>query len=82
MNAWPLRVKLVALMLVLLTAALVITGGVSLFSTREFANQRVDDQLHNSVRGPKGGDVCRESSGQADPYGPAQRSAYWVGCAP
>ncbi|MEV0132363.1 HAMP domain-containing sensor histidine kinase [Dactylosporangium sp. NPDC050688] len=77
MSAWPLRVKLVALMLVLLTAALVVTGGVSLYSTRSFANQRVDDQLRNSI-GKR--DICQTRQGQ-DPYGPAQRSAYWVGCA-
>ncbi|MET7418183.1 HAMP domain-containing sensor histidine kinase [Dactylosporangium sp. NPDC005555] len=79
MRAWPLRVKLVALMLVLLTAALVLTGGVSLYSTRSFAYQRVDDQLHNSVRGPKS-DACRVTA-EGNPYGPAQRSAYWVACA-
>ncbi|MDG6109051.1 HAMP domain-containing histidine kinase [Dactylosporangium aurantiacum] len=78
MSAWPLRVKLVALMLVLLTAALVVTGGVSLYSTRSFANQRVEDQLRNSIHGKR--DVCQTRQGQ-DPYGPAQRSAYWVACA-
>ncbi|MEV4507989.1 ATP-binding protein [Dactylosporangium sp. NPDC049525] len=78
MKALPLRVKLVALMLVLLTSALVVTGGVSLYSTRSFASQRVDEQLQNSTRSAE--QDC--SHGQIiDRVGPALRSAYWVGCA-
>ncbi|MEV4130711.1 HAMP domain-containing sensor histidine kinase [Dactylosporangium sp. NPDC049742] len=76
MNAWPLRVKLVALMLLLLTVALAVTGGVSLYSTRSFAYQRVEDQLRGSANKP--GDPCRVRQDLFD--GPAQRSAYWVGC--
>ncbi|GAA3230348.1 sensor histidine kinase [Dactylosporangium siamense] len=80
MRAWPLRVKLVALMLVLLTAALVLTGGISLYSTRDFAIQRVDDQLRNSA-GPALNDCIGSGYGDGRNKGtPALRSAYWVGC--
>ncbi|MFF5230995.1 sensor histidine kinase [Dactylosporangium sp. NPDC000521] len=83
MNAWPLRVKLVALMLSLLTAALVVTGGVGLYSTSSFAYQRVDEQLRNSA-GRAIGDCANFGTDNDDgkhPKGvPAPPSAYWVGC--
>src|SRR5262249_18490803 len=75
MRGWPLRVKLVALTLVLLAAALVISGAVGVYSTREYQLQRVDDQLRDSV--PQSFDDCERALGDhspnttADPYGAA-----------
>jgi two-component system OmpR family sensor kinase len=79
MKSWPLRVKLVALMLLLLTAALSLAGGISLYSTRDYLDSKVDDQLKDSVS------KAARDCGDHNPYdpgrgAPAARSGYWVGC--
>ncbi|GAB3866276.1 hypothetical protein GCM10027610_118240 [Dactylosporangium cerinum] len=84
MRAWPLRVKLVALMLLLLTVALAITGGIGLYSTRNYLDDKLRNQLTETA--PRAGGGCT-SSGQpktsTGPYGrrgPALPSGYWAAC--
>ncbi|GAA1503314.1 HAMP domain-containing sensor histidine kinase [Dactylosporangium maewongense] len=84
MNAWPLRVKLVALMLSLLTVALAITGGIGVYSTRNY----LDDKLRNQLRetAPRAGGGCtpaglpKTSTGPNGRRGPALPSGYWSAC--
>jgi two-component system OmpR family sensor kinase len=85
LRGWPLRIKLVALVLVLLAAALAISGAVGVYSTREYLLQRVDNQLRDSVQQSFGD--CERALGDhnpdtaADPgAAPAQRNGYYVGC--
>ena len=77
MSAWPLRVKLVALMLVLLGVALTITGAVSIYNTRNYLLQKLDTQLVDSV--DRAGPECN-GGGRYSGGGPAPRAGYWVGC--
>lgn len=76
MKAWPLRVKLVVLMLVLLGAALAITGAIGIYSTRNYLLQKLDTQLVDSVE--RAGPEC--NGGKFPGGGPALRAGYWVGC--
>ncbi|MFB9412955.1 sensor histidine kinase [Dactylosporangium matsuzakiense] len=79
MKSWPLRVKLVILMLVLLAAALVTTGIAGVVSTRDYLIDRVDAQLLDSVsqETPR----CDTDGGKGGPGGgPVQRVGYYVGC--
>src|SRR3954453_21454619 len=48
----PLRVKLVAAMCVLVTAALAVTGIVATKSLHSYLLDRVDSQLHDAASGP------------------------------
>ncbi|WP_433081535.1 sensor histidine kinase [Dactylosporangium sp. CA-052675] len=81
MKSWPLRVKLVVLMLVLLAAALATTGIAGVISTRDYLITRVDDQLlqsfndafHNCENGPF------DDQGRG-PGAPVLRSGYFVAC--
>lgn len=82
MRAWPLRVKLVALMLVLLAVALTITGGIGLYSTRNYLGNKLQTQLTETV--PKTDMDCTSAGLPRDrdynPHGPALANGYWVGC--
>ncbi len=83
MRAWPLRVKLVALMLVLLAVALTITGGIGLYSTRDYLGNKLQTQLTETV--PKTDMDCTSAGlprdrGDYNPHGPALGNGYWVGC--
>jgi two-component system OmpR family sensor kinase len=79
MRPWPLRVKLVVLMLVLLAAALVTTAMASVYTTRDYLLNRVDAQLLDSVQ-----EATRQCEGSPGPTvggpGPVQRTGYYVGC--
>ncbi|WP_432833176.1 sensor histidine kinase [Dactylosporangium sp. CA-092794] len=79
MKSWPLRVRLVVLMLVLLAAALVISGAAGVYSTRDYLTQRVDDQLLQSV--DKETAECENPHGVFGPGAPVQPSGYYVACA-
>ncbi|MFI5916354.1 sensor histidine kinase [Dactylosporangium sp. NPDC051541] len=91
MKSWPLRVKLVVLMLVLLAAALVTTGTAGVISTRDYLIDRVDAQLLDSVSQETG--TCDGllsanpfKGGNGGPAGggpvraPVQRNGYYVMC--
>jgi two-component system OmpR family sensor kinase len=83
MKAWPLRVKLVVLMLVLLAAALASTSAVSIYNTRHYLLTRLDEQLKSSSV-----QASMECGGNRPPdpnngydRGPALLTGYYVGCA-
>ncbi|MGI5246106.1 sensor histidine kinase [Dactylosporangium sp. CA-139066] len=80
MKSWPLRVKLVVLMLVLLAAALVTTGTAGVYSTRDYLLNRVDDQLLASVGNAAA--RCSNPSGDMNGGGPQlqQRSGQYLAC--
>ncbi|MER7276698.1 HAMP domain-containing sensor histidine kinase [Dactylosporangium sp. NPDC000244] len=82
MKSWPLRVKLVVLMLVLLAAALATTGIAGVISTRDYLINRVDDQLLQSFNDAFHN--CDDGSNGPNPgrgYGaPVLRSGYFVAC--
>ncbi|MFD0583598.1 hypothetical protein [Dactylosporangium darangshiense] len=79
MKSWPLRVKLVVLMLVLLAAALVTTGTAGVYSTRDYLLTRVDAQLLGSV-----GDAAMNCSSASNDlqHGlqPMPRNGFYVAC--
>jgi two-component system OmpR family sensor kinase len=79
MKSWPLRVKLVVLMLVLLAAALVTTGTAGVYSTRDYLLNRVDTQLLGSVG--LAGASCA-SGGKGNGGGPLfmPRNGQYVAC--
>jgi len=79
MKSWPLRVKLVVLMLVLLAAALVTTGTAGVYSTRDYLLNRVDDQLLNSLDSAAMGCYTGDFGHGGGPQ-PQQRNGYYVGC--
>src|SRR5262249_1692339 len=81
MKSWPLRVKLVALMMILLAVALVSTAAAHVYSRRDSLNKRLDQQLHDPVTtalaqcgGPGGYD------GHGPPAAPAQRNGFYIAC--
>jgi two-component system OmpR family sensor kinase len=82
MRAWPLRVKLVALMLVLLAAALAITGGIGIYNTRNYLSTKLQTQLTETV--PRAGMDCTPAGvprpRDNGPHGPALGSGYWAAC--
>ncbi|MEV8515041.1 HAMP domain-containing sensor histidine kinase [Dactylosporangium sp. NPDC051484] len=80
MKSWPLRVKLVVLMLVLLAAALVTTGTAGVYSTRDYLLTRVDAQLLGSVH--QVAVACDNPRTQFGGPGiaPMQRNGYYVAC--
>ncbi|MER7004492.1 HAMP domain-containing sensor histidine kinase [Dactylosporangium sp. NPDC000555] len=80
MKSWPLRVKLVVLMLVLLAAALVTTGTAGVYSTRDYLLTRVDAQLLGSVR--QAAMACESPGTKFGGPGvaPMQRNGYYVAC--
>lgn len=84
MKSWPLRVKLVVLMLVLLAAALATTGIAGVISTRDYLINRVDDQLLQSFNdasrncSPVGPD--NQNGHGRGPGAPVLRSGYFVAC--
>ncbi|MEV6927532.1 HAMP domain-containing sensor histidine kinase [Dactylosporangium sp. NPDC051485] len=78
MKSWPLRVKLVVLMLVLLAAALITTATAGVYSTRDFLLNRLDSQLLGSVPAAVAG--CPPSSRPGAGGAPKLGSGYYVAC--
>ncbi|MFG2038553.1 sensor histidine kinase [Dactylosporangium sp. NPDC048998] len=80
MKSWPLRVKLVVLMLVLLAAALVTTGTAGVYSTRDYLLTRVDAQLLGSVSQAAMACESRDTRLGGPGAAPMQRNGYYVAC--
>ncbi|GAA2330139.1 HAMP domain-containing sensor histidine kinase [Dactylosporangium salmoneum] len=78
MKSWPLRVKLVVLMLVLLAAALVTTATAGVYSTRDFLLNRLDSQLLGSVQSASAN--CRNQNHFGPGGAPMQGNGYYVAC--
>jgi len=79
MKAVPLRVKLVGLMLVLLAAALAITGTVGVYSTRYTLSRQLDNQLKSTQAIGACQPAPSQPSGGQGRF-PPPNSSVWIAC--
>jgi two-component system OmpR family sensor kinase len=85
MKSLPLRVKLVGLMLVLLAAALATNSAISIYNTRHYLIDRVDEQLKNtagrvSMECNPQRPLPNQGNDQGGFHGPAQLNGYYSAC--